>query len=185
MENLPNFRVWYILKVHFCLICAKINFGGANYPLCSPACVIYTRDHIVTVLPTLLVKYYYDYLDRQSSGWGMGGVTLLYVGGVFVIPLGSKYANFQQKITSDTSCGKSQTFHCSNFTSKYTRFGYYDFRQYFLILCRISAILSKILCRIQIWVRKNQLSLGQKLYALGGDRTHDLWDSPVSLKFLV
>ena len=29
------------------------------------------------------------------------------------MPLGSKYAGLQQKITLDTSCGKSQTFHCS------------------------------------------------------------------------
>ena len=41
----------------------------------------------------------------------------MYVGDVFIMPLGSKYADLQQKITSDTSCGKLQTFHCSNFTT--------------------------------------------------------------------
>ena len=77
--------------------------------------ILYT--HGVILLHTLLVKYYYDYLDRQSSGRHRGWVTYLYVGGVFVMPLDSKLANFQQKITSDTSCGKSQKFHCSNFTT--------------------------------------------------------------------
>ena len=47
----------------------------------------------------------------------MGGVTYLYFGDVFVIPHDSKYANLRQKITFDTSCGKSQTFHCSNVTT--------------------------------------------------------------------
>lgn len=56
--------------------------------------ILYT--HGVILLHTLLVKYYYDYLDRQSSGRHRGWVTYLYVGGVFVIPLGSKLANFQQ-----------------------------------------------------------------------------------------
>ena len=55
-----------------------------------------------------LVKYYYDHLDRQSSMWG-----ILVCWGRFSIPLGSKYAILQQKITLDTSYGKSQTFHCS------------------------------------------------------------------------
>ena len=35
----------------------------------------------------------------------------------FGIPLGSKYADLQQKITLDTSCGNSQTFHCSKVTT--------------------------------------------------------------------
>ena len=47
----------------------------------------------------------------------MSGVSNLYVADPFVIPLGSKYANLQQKITSDTSCGESLTLYCSNFTS--------------------------------------------------------------------
>ena len=55
----------------------------------------------------VLVKYYNDYPDWQSSWRGMGGVTYLYFGNVFVIPLGSKYADLQQKITPDTSCRKS------------------------------------------------------------------------------
>ena len=68
-------------------------------------------------LTTLLVKYYNGYPDIQSSWRGMGGVTYLYFGNVFVIPLGSKYADLQQKITPDTGCRKSETFHCSNVTT--------------------------------------------------------------------
>ena len=43
----------------------------------------------------------------------------------------------------------------------WSRFGYFDFRQNFLILSRICVILPKILCRIQIWVSKIGLPLGQ------------------------
>ena len=57
-------------------------------------------------------------IDRVLDGvWvGLHTCTL----GTFLAylePLGSKYANLQQKITFDTSCGKSQTFHCSNVTT--------------------------------------------------------------------
>ena len=52
-----------------------------------------------------VLKYNYDYLDKQSSRQGRGGVSNLYIGEPYVIPLGSKYANFQQKITSNTGCG--------------------------------------------------------------------------------
>ena len=63
------------------------------------------HTHWVILLPNVLVKYYYDYLDRQSSGRGRGGVTYLYVGDVFVIHLASKYADLK-KNTLDTSCRK-------------------------------------------------------------------------------
>ena len=37
----------------------------------------------------VLVKYYNDYIDRQSCGRGRGGVTYLYIGDVFVMALSS------------------------------------------------------------------------------------------------
>ena len=49
-----------------------------------------------TLPATLLVKYYYDYLDRQSSLRGRGGVSYLYRD-VFVMPFASKNAYLQQK----------------------------------------------------------------------------------------
>ena len=60
-----------------------------------------------------LVKYCNDYLDIQSSGRRMGGVTYLYVGDVFIMLLGSKNANLLQKITLDSSRVMLQIFHCS------------------------------------------------------------------------
>ena len=44
--------------------------------------------------------------------------------------------------------------------NEYTRFGYLNFRQKFLIPYGIGAILPKIFCRFQIWARKHHLSLG-------------------------
>ena len=41
------------------------------------------------------------------------------------------------------------------------RFGYFDFRRNFLNLSRNGAILPKILCRIQIWVSKIEIQIGQ------------------------
>ena len=43
----------------------------------------------------------------------------------------------------------------------YTRFGYLDFRQNFLKHSSLGAILSRILCRIQIWASKIGLPTGQ------------------------
>ena len=68
-------------------------------------------------LNTLLVKYYNDLLDRQSSGRAKNEVTYFYVGDLFCIYLGSVYANFQEKIFPETSGKKFQNFHCSNVTT--------------------------------------------------------------------
>ena len=57
----------------------------------------------------LVVKYYNDLLDRQSSGWDRYDVTYFYVGDVFCIYLGTKYANFQEKIFAEISGKKFQT----------------------------------------------------------------------------
>ena len=54
---------------------------------------------------------------KRTKKWSRGRVTHLYVEDVFVMPFYSKYADVQQKITLDTSCGKSQTFHCSKVTT--------------------------------------------------------------------
>ena len=48
-------------------------------------------------LHTLLVKYNNDLLGRQNSERGIGEVTFFYVGDLFCIHLGTKYANFQEK----------------------------------------------------------------------------------------
>ena len=62
-------------------------------------------------LHTLLVKPYNDLLDRQSSERGKDEVTYFYVGDVFCIHLGTKYADFQEKMFAEISGKKFQTFH--------------------------------------------------------------------------
>ena len=61
------------------------------------------------ILHTLLVKHYNDLLDRQSSEQGKDEVTYIYVGDVFCIHLGTKYADFQEKIFAEISGKKFQT----------------------------------------------------------------------------
>ena len=61
------------------------------------------------ILHTLLVKHYNDLLDRQSSERGKDEVTYFYVGEVFCIHLGTKYADFQEKIFAEISGKKFQT----------------------------------------------------------------------------
>ena len=61
------------------------------------------------ILHTLLVKHYNDLLDRQSSERGKDEVTYFYVGDVFCIHLGTKYADFQEKIFAEISGKKFQT----------------------------------------------------------------------------
>ena len=55
------------------------------------------------ILHTLLVKYFNTLLDRLSSERGKDEVKYLYVGVVFCIHLGTKYADFQEKIFAEIS----------------------------------------------------------------------------------
>ena len=48
-------------------------------------------------LQTLLVRYYNDLLGIQASERGRDEDTFFYVGDLFCIHLGPKYANFQEK----------------------------------------------------------------------------------------
>ena len=73
--------------------------------------------HGPRTLTTLLVKYYNGLLDAQISERCRDEVTFIYVGVVLCIHLGSKYADFQEKIFADISGEKFQTFHCSNVTT--------------------------------------------------------------------
>ena len=61
------------------------------------------------ILHSLLVKHYNDLLDSQSSERGKDEVTYFYVGDVFCIHLGTKYADFQEKIFAEISGKKFQT----------------------------------------------------------------------------
>ena len=61
------------------------------------------------ILYTLLVKHYNDLLDRQSSERDKDEVTYFYFGDVFCLHLGSKYADFQDKIFVEISEKKFQT----------------------------------------------------------------------------
>ena len=61
------------------------------------------------ILHTLLVKHYNDFLERQSSERGKDEVTYFYVGNIFCIHPGSKYADFQEKIFAEISEKKFQT----------------------------------------------------------------------------
>ena len=61
-------------------------------------------------LYTLLVKYYNDLLGRQSSARGRDEVSYFYDRGLFCIYLGTKYANFQEKIFLRDFVKKCLTF---------------------------------------------------------------------------
>ena len=61
------------------------------------------------ILHTLLVKHYNGLLDNQSSEQGKDEVTYFYVGDFFCIHLGTKYADFQEKIFAEISGKKFQT----------------------------------------------------------------------------
>ena len=61
------------------------------------------------ILHSLLVKHYNDLLDSQSSERGKDEVTYFYVGDIFCIHLGTKYADFQEKIFAEISGKKFQT----------------------------------------------------------------------------
>ena len=58
------------------------------------------------ILHTLLVKHYNDLLERRSSERGKDEVSYFYVGDVFCIHLGTKYADFQEKISAEISWKK-------------------------------------------------------------------------------
>ena len=60
-------------------------------------------------LHTILVKHFNDLLDGQKSQRSIVKVTYFYVGDLFCIHLGTKYANFQEKIFADISGRKLQT----------------------------------------------------------------------------
>ena len=68
---------------------------------------VYT--HGDKMLHTLLVKRFNDLLDGQKSQRSIDKVTYFYVGDLFCIHLGTKYANFQEKIFADISGRKLQT----------------------------------------------------------------------------
>ena len=65
--------------------------------------VMQVSTHDPILIPTLLVKYYNDLLGRLNSERGMDEVTFFYVGDLFCIHLGTKYANFQEKISVEIS----------------------------------------------------------------------------------
>ena len=68
-------------------------------------------------LHTLLVKHFNDLLDGQKSQRSIDKVTYFYVGDLFCIHLGTKYANFQEKIFADISGRKLRTLYSSNVTT--------------------------------------------------------------------
>ena len=69
--------------------------------------IVYTDGS--KILHTLLVKHYNDLLERQRSERGKDEVSYFYVGDVFCIHLGTKYADFQEKIFVEISGKKFQT----------------------------------------------------------------------------
>ena len=64
-------------------------------------------------LHTLLVKHFNDLLNGQRSEKSIGKVTF-YVGNLFCIHLGTKYANFLEKIFAEISGKKCQNFSFTN-----------------------------------------------------------------------
>ena len=67
-------------------------------PLKCDLANIHTHDPIL--IPTLFVKYYNDLLGRLNSERGMDEVTFFYVGDLFCIHLGTKYAEISAEIFS-------------------------------------------------------------------------------------
>ena len=61
------------------------------------------------MLNTLLMKHFNDLLERQSCERGKDEVSYFYVEDVFCIHLGTKYADFQEKIFREISGKRSQT----------------------------------------------------------------------------
>ena len=54
-------------------------------------------------------KHFNDLLERESSERGKDEVSYFHVGDVFCIHLGTKYADFQEKIFAEISGKKFQT----------------------------------------------------------------------------
>ena len=99
------------------LLCTSNNCNdlASNHPYwtCRYVCTwtpnfslpfIYT--HGDKNLHTLLAKHYNDLLDGQSFEQSIDNVTYFYVGDLFCLHLGTKYANFQEK-TSRIFLGES------------------------------------------------------------------------------
>ena len=61
------------------------------------------------ILHNLLVKHYNDLLEIRCSERGKDEVSYFYVGDVICIHLGTKYADFQEKIFSEISGKEFQT----------------------------------------------------------------------------
>ena len=72
-------------------------------------CTVELHTHGDKKLHTLLVKYFNDLLEKHCSERSKDEVSYLYVGDVFCIHLGTKYADFQEKIFAETSGKKFQT----------------------------------------------------------------------------
>ena len=98
--------MYFLIKMDF-----RVNF---KKQILIPNSVIYWSNSGrytdgSRILHTLLVKHYNDLLDKQSSERGKDEVTYFYVGDVFCIHLGTKYADFQEKIFAEISGKKFQT----------------------------------------------------------------------------
>ena len=62
------------------------------------------------ILNTPLIKHFNDLLDTHRSERSWDEVTYFYVGDVFCIHPGTKYADFQEKIFAEISGKKLRTF---------------------------------------------------------------------------
>ena len=79
-----------------------LSFVFTQYPLDL-------HTHGDKMLHTLLVKYFNDLLEKHCSERTKDEVSYLYVGDVFCIHLGTKYADFQEKMFAEISGKKFQT----------------------------------------------------------------------------
>ena len=69
----------------------------------------FTYTHGCRNVTISALAYLINYLDCQRSGRVMGGPTFFKVGDLFYKICPSHYANFRKKISSETSCGMSET----------------------------------------------------------------------------
>ena len=92
-----RFPWWFPLKRwrerKLCLLSATYNVWKLVIPILRYQ---YTNTDGNNILHTPLVKHYNDLLGRQSSERGKDEVSYFYVGDVFCIHLGTKYADFQE-----------------------------------------------------------------------------------------
>ena len=103
-------QVWWKIFVRwFFTTFQRCFLFDCMYKLCIAVNILYHYNTVLTLnaltkglkLYIVEVSHYIDYYDSLSCRRGRGEVTYFNVGGLFCLHLGTKYANFQEKILGD------------------------------------------------------------------------------------